>query len=43
MTMDDAREHVAAFVQEMEDKGHLEPEWLREALYSVPRHLFIEQ
>jgi protein-L-isoaspartate(D-aspartate) O-methyltransferase len=43
MTMDDVREHIAAFVQEMEDRGHLEPEWLREALYSVPRHLFIEQ
>lgn len=43
MRMVDVREHIAAFVREMEGKGCLEPGWLREALYNVPRHLFIEQ
>jgi protein-L-isoaspartate(D-aspartate) O-methyltransferase len=41
--MADVRDHMDAFVQEMEDKGCLEPAWLREALYAVPRHLFIER
>jgi len=41
--MADLRAHMVAFVQEMEDKGYLEPEWLRTTLYAVPRHLFIEQ
>ena len=41
--MADVRAHIAAFVQEMEGKGSLEPAWLREALYRVPRHLFIER
>ncbi|MFL7809522.1 MAG: hypothetical protein AB8I80_12875, partial [Anaerolineae bacterium] len=41
--MADLRAHMVAFVQEMEDKGYLEPEWLRTALYAVPRHLFIER
>lgn len=41
--MADVRAHIAAFVQEMEGKRCLEPEWLREALYRVPRHLFIER
>jgi protein-L-isoaspartate(D-aspartate) O-methyltransferase len=41
--MADVREHMDAFVQEMEHRRCLEPAWLREALYRVPRHLFIEQ
>jgi protein-L-isoaspartate(D-aspartate) O-methyltransferase len=41
--MADIAEHVAAFVQEMEGRGYLEPEWLHKALYAVPRHLFIER
>lgn len=34
---------VKAFIRVVDPKGVFKIEWLRQALYNVPRHLFIEQ
>jgi len=43
MNKDDLLKYIQVFVQDLEQKGCFRAEWLKEALFKVPRHLFIEQ
>lgn len=39
----DIPNYIQTFVQDLEKRGCLRTEWLKQALFKVPRHLFIDQ
>ncbi len=43
MSEDRLQKYIEGFIQELEKRGCFTSKWIKEALFKVPRHLFIDQ